>query len=81
MKWFGNLNIASKLTAAFLSIVAMTCGLGLFAMSEMGEVRKHSNELATRWLPSVEVLGDIEADIARFRIARRRTSSRWRMPR
>ena len=70
MKWFGNLNIASKLTAAFLSIVAMTCGLGLVALSEMGEVRKHSSELATRWLPSVEVLGDIEADIARFRLAR-----------
>jgi methyl-accepting chemotaxis protein len=70
MKWFGNLNIASKLTAAFLAIVAMTCGLGLFAMSEMGEVRKHSSELAVRWLPSVEVLGDIESDIARFRIAR-----------
>jgi methyl-accepting chemotaxis protein len=65
-----NLSIGAKLTGAFILMVLLTCGLGLFGVSEMGEVRTRSNEIASTWLPSIEILSDALHAFERFRVAR-----------
>jgi methyl-accepting chemotaxis protein len=67
---FGNMSIGSKLTSAFLVIILLMCGVGLFGLSEMGEVRTRSNEIASTWLPAIELLGDALHQFERFRVAR-----------
>ncbi|HEX8823911.1 MAG TPA: methyl-accepting chemotaxis protein [Archangium sp.] len=69
MTWFHNLKIASKLFLVFLGLLGLTAFLGVFALLQLSDVREASNEIATNWLPSVEVLGRMNTDTSDFRIA------------
>jgi methyl-accepting chemotaxis protein len=69
MTWFRNLNIAAKILSSFSVILALTAFLGLFALSEMGDVRSSAEEIATNWLPSVKHLSDMNTNTSDFRCA------------
>jgi methyl-accepting chemotaxis protein len=69
MSWFHNLKIASKLFVAFACLLALTNVLGAFSLLQLSEVREVSADIASNWLPSVEVLGGLNTDTSDFRIA------------
>ncbi|HEX8439318.1 methyl-accepting chemotaxis protein, partial [Archangium sp.] len=69
MSWFHNLKIAPKLFLAFSCLLGLTTFLGVFALVQLSDVREVSQEIATSWLPSVEVLGGMNTNTSDFRIA------------
>ncbi len=60
-------SIRTKIIAvvAFL-LVAMT-GMGLFAVRNMRAINANTVDIATNWLPSVRVLGDLRAGVITYR--------------
>jgi methyl-accepting chemotaxis protein len=60
-------SIRSKIIAvvAFL-LVAMT-GMGLLAVKNMRSINANTVDIATNWLPSVRVLGDLRAGVITYR--------------
>jgi methyl-accepting chemotaxis protein len=69
MHWFQNLRIATKLVVSFFLVLIVTAFLGLFALSEMNDVRASADEIATNWLPSVKHTSDMNTNTADVRIA------------
>lgn len=67
MRWFHNLNIASKLLASFLVLMGFSAAMGLFALEQLSVARASSQEIAHNWLRSVEVLADLKDRAASFR--------------
>src|SRR6201747_3264821 len=61
------LSIRAKITAvvAFL-LVAMT-GMGLLAVKNMRAMNANTVDIATSWLPSVRVLGELRAGVITYR--------------
>ncbi len=64
---FSNLSIRAKImtVVAFL-LVAMT-GMGLLAVKNMRSINANTVDIATNWLPSVRVLGDLRAGVITYR--------------
>jgi len=60
MNWFFNMRLAAKLTLAFVVVLALTLGLGVFSLDKLAAVRATTVDMAQNWLPSVRVLGDIQ---------------------
>jgi methyl-accepting chemotaxis protein len=69
MKWFRDLKIASKILVSFVMVLAITAFLGLFALSEMADVRSSADDIATNWLPSVKYASDMNTNTSDFRVA------------
>ncbi|MFL9877650.1 methyl-accepting chemotaxis protein [Herbaspirillum rhizosphaerae] len=67
MKWFYDLKIATKLIAAFLSIIVLIAGLGFFSIVQLDKVNTASADIVTNWLPGIRVLGKIKFFMARVR--------------
>jgi methyl-accepting chemotaxis protein len=59
MRWFSNLKIGKKLALSFGLVEVLMIVLGVFSMVELSRVNDSTVDLATNWLPSVKVLGDI----------------------
>jgi methyl-accepting chemotaxis protein len=59
MSWFSNLRIGKKLALSFGLVEVLMIVLGVFSMVELSKVNGRTVDLATNWLPSVKVLGDI----------------------
>jgi len=64
-----DLRIGTKLGAAFAAIVVMTMALGLFAWSQLGAINNNVVDLASNWLPSIRVLGEIQDTLGQIRRA------------
>ncbi|HLL00157.1 MAG TPA: methyl-accepting chemotaxis protein [Myxococcaceae bacterium] len=69
MNWFRNLKIASKLILAFLIPILLTASLGLSSLDQIADLRATSDRITGVWLPSVDVLGQAEGDVADLRAA------------
>src|SRR5690242_19684383 len=54
MSWFGRLSIASKLLVAFGAVLALTVGLGAFAMNRAARLNAIAVEINTDWMAGVE---------------------------
>jgi len=67
MKWFYNLKIATKLIAAFLSVIVLATALGIFAISQLDKVNRASTDIATNWLPTIRTLAQLKFTTARIR--------------
>jgi methyl-accepting chemotaxis protein len=65
------LSIRAKVIAVIAFMLLAMSGMGLLAIRSMQVINAHTVEIATNWLPSVRVLGDLRADINLFRIALR----------
>jgi methyl-accepting chemotaxis protein len=69
MKWYRDLKISTKILVSFVLILTITGFLGLFALSEMSDVRESADEIATSWLPSVRHASDMNTNTSDFRVA------------
>ncbi|SOD52042.1 sensor domain CHASE3-containing protein, partial [Pseudoxanthomonas wuyuanensis] len=67
MKWFQNISIARKLAVAFTITSLMTIGLGLFAMAQMRASDQLAEDIRTTWMPAVEQLGEMRAQLGELR--------------
>jgi len=62
MSWFRNLKVANKLVAVVSVVLALTAILGIFSIRKLSAVNGATVDLETNWLPSVAVLGQMNAD-------------------
>jgi methyl-accepting chemotaxis protein len=65
------LSIRAKVIAVIAFMLVAMSGMGLLAIRSMQVINAHTVEIASNWLPSVRVLGELRADINLFRIALR----------
>ncbi|WP_082010477.1 methyl-accepting chemotaxis protein [Novosphingobium malaysiense] len=62
------LKIAHRLVFAFSLLLAITAGMGLFAVRQIGEVNSLTSELTSNSLPAAQALGDLHAYASQYRI-------------
>ena len=55
------MRLSRKLTAAFVALMALTLLIGVMGIFNMARINASTNDIATSWLPSVRVLGNIRA--------------------
>ena len=67
MKFFNNLNIASKLLVAFALLLLLTTALGVFAIGRIGTVHSATEKIKDRSLPSVKSILEMKAIAWRYR--------------
>ncbi|WP_454831174.1 methyl-accepting chemotaxis protein [Pseudoxanthomonas wuyuanensis] len=67
MKWFQNISIARKLAVAFTITSLMTVGLGVFALAQMRASNRLAEEIQTLWVPAVQQLGEMRAQLGELR--------------
>lgn len=67
MKWFNNLKIARKLLLSFSIAILLSISIGAFSIVQLSKVNAAAAEVATNWLPSIQVLGKIKMALARIR--------------
>ena len=65
------LSIRAKVIGVIAFMLLAMSGLGVLAISSMRAINAHTVEIASNWLPSVRVLGELRADINLFRVALR----------
>jgi methyl-accepting chemotaxis protein len=69
LRRWSHLSFRARLMCAFATIVALSAGLGVFAIVQLGRVSETTGVVARRALPSVRSLSDISLSIGRFRMA------------
>ncbi len=61
-------NISAKFIAAFTLLLAVTAGMGLFAVAKIGEVNAIAAEQRDRWMPAAATLGDVHVFTSQYRL-------------
>jgi len=61
------LSIRAKITAAVAFLLVAMAGLGLVAIVKMRAINANTVEIATNWLPSVRVLGELRTGVITYR--------------
>jgi methyl-accepting chemotaxis protein len=64
-----NISIRAKITAVVAFLLVATTGMGLLAVWNMRTINANTVDIATNWLPSVRVLGDLRAGVITYRNA------------
>src|SRR4030088_960997 len=59
MNWFSNLKIGKKLTLGFGILEVLMIALGVFSIVQLSKVNFSTVDLATSWMPSIKILGDM----------------------
>ncbi|AMJ56821.1 chemotaxis protein [Stenotrophomonas sp. KCTC 12332] len=67
MKWFQNLSITRKLVLAFCSTSLLTLLLALFALWRMTVADAQIQQVNNNWMPSVQQLGEMRAQLGEYR--------------
>ena len=62
-----DLKLGTKLGGAFLAVVVLTAGVGVFAVTQLGKINANTDDIATNWLPSVKTVGQIRTTVNQFR--------------
>lgn len=62
-----NMNIAPRAALGFGVLALLVFGLGAFALMQMSSMRKESDQVESKWLPSVMELGTMGQDLMRIR--------------
>jgi methyl-accepting chemotaxis protein len=60
-------SIRSKIISVVALLLVMTTGMGLLAVRNMRAINANTVDIATSWLPSVRVLGDLRAGVITYR--------------
>jgi methyl-accepting chemotaxis protein len=71
---FSKLSLRAKLLAAFFVMALLMAVLAGVALQKLAAINANTVDIGTNWLPSVEALGDIDANILRVRLAQLRQS-------
>ncbi|MBN9365810.1 MAG: MCP four helix bundle domain-containing protein [Comamonadaceae bacterium] len=64
---FSNLRIGMKLGLAFIAMVLLSLLVGVLSLVQLSDVHEDTRDIATNWLPSVHVLGEMRATANRLR--------------
>jgi len=64
---FSNYKLGSKLGLAFLLIVVVNLAVGLFSIAQIGRINGNVEDLASNWLPSIKILGEIQGMLDDYR--------------
>ena len=64
---FSNLRIGMKLGLAFIAMVLLSLLVGVLALVQLSDVHEDTHDIATNWLPSVHILGEMRATANRLR--------------
>jgi methyl-accepting chemotaxis protein len=67
MKWFQDLKIANKLLLSFGAVQLLMLILGVACISAMGRINQASDDLAGNWMPSVQSVLMLRADLGEMR--------------
>jgi methyl-accepting chemotaxis protein len=67
MNWFTNLTISRKLALAFTITTLMTIGLGVYSLVRTAESKQELNSVEILWVPSVQSLGEMRAQLGEMR--------------
>ncbi|WP_161865495.1 methyl-accepting chemotaxis protein [Pseudomonas yangonensis] len=62
-----SLSIAPRAALGFGLVALLVVLLGVFSLTQMGEMEERSDEINENWLPSVLAIGDVSKDILRLR--------------
>ncbi|MGY4830215.1 methyl-accepting chemotaxis protein [Sphaerotilaceae bacterium SBD11-9] len=65
-----NLSIRTKLLGGFALVLAIALLQSLASLYQLQTVNSKSTDIAQNWLPSVKTLGDMNADLADYRVLR-----------
>jgi methyl-accepting chemotaxis protein len=65
-----SLGIRTKLLGGFAIVLTVALLQSVLAIDRLHAVNAKSTDLATNWLPSVRTLGDLNSDLADYRLAR-----------
>ncbi len=67
MNWFSNLKIGKKLVVGFGVLEILLITLGVFSLTQLSKVNAGTVDIATSWLPSVRVLGELQFSVSALR--------------
>jgi methyl-accepting chemotaxis protein len=67
MMGFANLRIGTKLGVAFVVMVLISMALGVLSAIQLSRINGNTQQIATNWLPSVQVLGDMRSAVNHMR--------------
>jgi len=67
-----NLSIRTKLVGGFALVLAIALLQSGLSIQRLSHVNDQAAAIATNWLPSVRTLGDLNADLASYRVTRLR---------
>src|ERR1700712_1565499 len=62
-----NFSIRAKITAVVAFLLVAITGMGLLAVWNMRSINASTVDIATNWLPSVRVLGELRAGVITYR--------------
>lgn len=65
----GNLKISTRLAGAFGLLVLLLVGMAVAAYSQLSSIHDDTLDLADNWLPSVQVVNQMEAQATINRVA------------
>ena len=69
MEFFRNLSIARKLAVAFTLTTLTTLAMGGFAVVRLNQATAQLEQVSSRYMPAVQYLERMRADLAEIRIA------------
>ena len=67
MNWFRNMKVGTKIGLGFALVELLMVALGILAIVQLSKVNGSTVDMATNWLPSVKVLGELQYDSASVR--------------
>ena len=63
------IGLKAQLALGFGILIAVLCGLGVFALIQMNQINAKSTEIATNWLPSVDAVNRLNTATSDLRVA------------
>ncbi|WP_292933218.1 methyl-accepting chemotaxis protein [Noviherbaspirillum sp.] len=63
------IQIGTRLTASFAATLALTSVLGVFAISQLTEVRRAASDVTDKWMAAARYTAEMNTDSSNFRIA------------
>jgi methyl-accepting chemotaxis protein len=64
---FAKFSIRSKITSVVVFLLVAMMGMGLLAVRNMQAIHANTADIATNWLPSIRVLGELRAGVISYR--------------
>jgi methyl-accepting chemotaxis protein len=64
---FADMKISAKLALAFGAMLTLTVVLGVFALYQISQLTRNTEDIAGNWLPSVQAAGELNAQLALIR--------------
>ncbi|WP_052162344.1 methyl-accepting chemotaxis protein [Aquabacterium sp. NJ1] len=62
-----DIKLGKKLGAAFAVVVLLTALVGGFAVAQLSRINANTEEMASNWVPSLQMLGDLKSMVNQYR--------------